>query len=141
MPLVVAVVWGLLAAQFFVQAFLCLVLTCLFLSGLLFSRVRKLNNATAALVSLVQVVLFALLFSFGCWLTSDYIGFDSWNANSIAFAVAFLFSMVYCGVQVPGKILLARMSAWIPYFAEAVNTQPAKERIAYARKISKSKGH
>jgi hypothetical protein len=54
---------------------------------------------------------------------------------SITTLVTFLFSLVYRAVQVPGKLLLARMINWQPYFAEAAMVVPRNERIAYAKKV------
>jgi hypothetical protein len=44
--------------------------------------------------------------------------------------------IVYGALQMPGKLLLARMSAWRPYFMEASMALgvPANERVAFARK-------
>jgi hypothetical protein len=131
---IAAVIWGLLAAQFMVQAITSFVLAFVYLSGLMFSRVSKSLNATGILVSLVQAIVFLVLFFGGNGVTSKFIDYDSWNANSIASTVAVLLSLIYCGVQVPGKFLLARLSAWEPYFVQAANTFPPAQRIAYAKK-------
>jgi hypothetical protein len=109
-----SIVWGLLAAQFFVQTATSLVIAFIFLSGLLFSRVRKSNNAAGLLASVVQTAIFASLVIGGNWFAKEYFLLAPWNANLIAATAAFCISLVYCAVQVPGKILLARTSAWKP---------------------------
>jgi hypothetical protein len=134
---IAAVLWGSLSAQFLVQAVLSLITGFVYLSGLMFSRVSKSLNAIGTVVGFVQAAVFAALFLGGNWFASDYIDYGSWSTDSIASVVAFLLTIIYCAVQVPGKILLARLCAWKPYFAQAVNTQPASERIAFARKFLK----
>jgi hypothetical protein len=48
--------------------------------------------------------------------------------------------MIYCSLQVPGKVRLAMMSAWVPYFMEASMQVPAKERVGFARQYRASAG-
>lgn len=139
MRFLVAVVWGSLSAQFLVQVVACLIISVVYLSGLLFSRVPKVLNAGGTAVSFVQAIIFAALFVGGNWLASDYIDYGSWNTDSIAGVVAFLFTIVYCGVQVPGKVLLARLCAWQPSFFYLVNIEPAHARVAYARAYLKKR--
>jgi hypothetical protein len=133
----VAVLWGAASAQFLVQTVTSLIICFIDLSGLVFSRVSKKFTAYGALVGLVQTVVFAALFLAGNWITSNYIDFVSLNANSIASLVAFLLSFIYCAKQVPGKILVARLSAWKPYFVQAAMTQP--DAVAYAKKYVSSR--
>jgi hypothetical protein len=130
----VALVWGSLSAQFFVQATTSLILSLICFSGLVFSRVSKALNAAGTFVSLIQALVFAGLFLGGNWIASNYIDYETWNVNCIAGLVAFLGTIVYCAAQVPGKVLLTRMTAWGPYFMEAANTVLARERVAFARK-------
>jgi len=65
------------------------------------------------------------------WTPQSY---DTWNTASTASVVSFLATIIYVSRQVPGKILLAKMCAWVPYFLEASNRVPRSERIAFARK-------
>jgi hypothetical protein len=128
------IIWGALSAQFLVQTVTSLVVAIIYLSGLAFSKVAKSRNATGFAVSAAQVLVFAALFYAGNWLSANFIDYDAWNATSIAGLLSFTVTIVYCALQIPGKLLLARMTAWRPYFMEASMAVPANERIAFARK-------
>jgi hypothetical protein len=66
---------------------------------------------------------------------SEYvIDYATWNATATASLFAFLGTIIYCARQVPGKILLAKMCAWVPSFREASMRVPAAQRVAFARK-------
>ncbi|MGB7034088.1 MAG: hypothetical protein WBD71_01065 [Xanthobacteraceae bacterium] len=135
---IAAVVWGSLSAQFLVQVVSSLITGFVYLSGLLFSRVSKSITAIGTLVGFIQAVVFAALFFGGNWFASSYIDYGSWNADSIASVVAFLLTIIYCALQVPGKILVARLCAWKPYFAQTVRTRrPGEEAVAFAREYLK----
>jgi hypothetical protein len=121
---IAAVIWASLSAQFLVQIIVCCINAVICVSALMFSEVSKALNAIGSLVAVAQTLLFFGLFLGGNWIASDYVDYGSWNAASIASVIAFLATLVYCGVQVPGKILLARMCAWEPYFMEASNAHP-----------------
>jgi hypothetical protein len=129
-----SIVWGALSAQFLVQAVASLIIALIFLAGLAFSKVAKSLNTIGFVTSAAQVLLFGALFQGGNWLSSYVIDYESWNATSIAGLLSFLVTVVYCISQVRGKLLLARMSAWRPYFMEASMVVPANERVAFARK-------
>ena len=62
--------------------------------------------------------MFAVLLAGGFWLIYLYIPYPS-NADLIAALVAFVFYFAYCLVQVPDKILVARICAMRPFFAES----------------------
>ncbi len=129
-----SIAWGSLSAQFFVQTVASLIIALIFSTGLAFSKVAKSRNTIGFGTSAAQVLLFGALFQGGNWLSSYVIDYGSWNATSIAGLLSFLFTFAYCIPQVPGKLLLARMSAWRPYFAEASMAVPASERVEFARK-------
>jgi hypothetical protein len=129
-----AIIWGSLSAQFLMQTVTSFIIAIIYLSGLAFSKVVKSRNATGFAVSVVQVLLYGALFYGGNWLSSFYIDYGSWNATSIASLLSFFAMIVYGALQVPGKLLLARMAAWRPYFMEASMAVPAHERVAFARK-------
>ena len=129
-----AVIWGALSAQFLVQAIVSLCIALLFLSGVAFSKVSKVMNFAGSLTSLFQSIIFGVLFVGGNYFSSGYIRYDSWNAASIATVVSFLATIIYVSQQIPGKILLAKMCAWVPYFFEASNCIPENERVAFARR-------
>jgi hypothetical protein len=128
------IIWGSLSAQFLVQTITSLIVTSICLAALAFSKVPKATNAVGGLVSLVQAIIFASLFFGGNWIAGDYIDFLSWNAVSVASNVSFLATIIYVGRQVPGKILLAKLSAWAPDFSQVVMHRPANERVELARK-------
>src|SRR6516164_8470021 len=102
--------WGALTAQFLVQILSSLTSACIYLYGLLFSRVKKRLNAIFFATSLTQAVVFAILLVGGFWLIDLYIPYPS-NADLAAAAGAFVCYFVYCVLQVPDKILVARTCA------------------------------
>lgn len=131
---IAGLIWGSLSAQFFVQTIVCLVVASLHLLGFVFSSVSKANNALGAGVALFQTILFGALFVGGNWIASNYIDYEEWNATSIGGLITFLATIAYIARQVPGKIMLANMCAWEPYFFEASSAMPVNERIAFAKK-------
>jgi hypothetical protein len=133
--LIGAIFWGLLAGQFFVQAVTSLRIAIICAAGFVASPVAKSLIAMQFAVALVQAAIFGALFVGGNTLSSRYIDYGSWNAVSITTLVTFIFSLVYAAIQVPGKLLLARMMNFQPYFAEASMAIPRNERIAYAKKV------
>ena len=108
-----SMVWGALAAQFLVQAISSFISACIFLCGLLFSRVKKKLNAIFFSSALTRAVVFAVLLAGWVGLL---VGFG--NVNWVAGSVAFVVSFIYSAIQVPNKILAARMCAMKPIFAE-----------------------
>ena len=135
--LVAGIIWGSLAAQFIVQNFTSSSLAVIYLSGFMFSPVSKSRNARACLVMVAQSLVFLVLFFGGNWLANKYIDYDAWNAIAIASLGSFWLMIVYGVVQVPGKLLLAELSAWQPFFAEAAVLAP--DPVAFARQFQKSK--
>jgi hypothetical protein len=129
-----AIIWGSLSAQFLVQTVTSFTIGIIYFSGLVFSKVAKSRNATGFAVSVAQVLLYGALFYGGNWLSSYYIDYDTWNATFVASVLSFLAMIVYGALQVPDKILLARMAAWRPYFMQASMAVPMNERVAFARK-------
>jgi len=130
---VAAIVWGSLAAQLLVQTFTSFCLSVIFLSGFLFSSVSKSRNAQACLIMVAQFFAFDALFLAGNWLANKYIDYDASNAILIALLVSFFLMIVYGVVRVPGKLLLAKLSAWQPLFAEAALLAP--NPVAFARQF------
>ena len=108
-----SIIWGGLAAQFLVQAISTFISACIFLYGLLFSRVKKKLNAIFFSSALTQAAVFAVLLVGWVGLLVGY-GNVNWTAGSVAFVVSF----IYWAIQVPNKILAARMCAMKPLFAE-----------------------
>jgi hypothetical protein len=136
---IVAVSWGLLSGQFFMQVVASLINACIYFAAILFSKVRQALNITGFLTSLGMALFFASLTFAGNLISSYFVDYSGWSAPTIVCVLAFVFSVVYCGVQVPGKILLARMSAWSPFFFEAANTFSPHDRLAFARKMRNEK--
>jgi hypothetical protein len=132
---VVAVVWGSVSGQFLVQVVTSLVIAFIYLAAAVFSKLSKVMNLTGALTCVMQSLMYGSLFVGGNWLANKYIvSFDKWNAASIAALFSFVVTIIYVFPQVPGKIGLARMCAWVPHFMEAQMREPRGERVAFARK-------
>ncbi len=138
---VLGIIWGSLSAQFLVQAVTAFIIALLFLTGIAYSKVSRVTNVVGVLAALVQSIIFGAIFVGGNWIASEYVSYESWNANSIASLVSFLVTIIYVAPQVPGKILLARMCAWVPFFSEASMRVPRNERVAFARKYRLDSHH
>src|SRR5215469_3789554 len=123
--------WDALTAQFLVQILSSFTSACIYLYGLLFSRVKKRLNAIFFATSLTQALVFAILLVGGFWLIDLYPS----NADLAASAGAFVCYFVYCVLQVPDKILVARTCAMRPFFAEAARARrlSPNEVAAFAR--------
>ena len=133
---IVALIWGSLSAQLFLQAVISFVIAVVYFVALIFSKVRKSSNATGGLVSFGESFLFIVLFGGGNWLISYFIDWENWNASSVAGLASFLLTLLAMSPQVPGRVLLAHKCAWVPDFFEASNCVPPNERVAFARRHS-----
>jgi hypothetical protein len=131
-------VWGSLSAQFLVQILTSLIISFVYLAGLTSNKVPRTMNAAGCGVSLLQAMVFAALFVAGSWLASSYVDFISWNAASIASLVSFLTTLLITARQVPGKVLLAKLSAQDKWFLQAVVHRPREERVELAWKYRAS---
>lgn len=138
LSVIAGIVWGALSAQFLMQTITSLIVASIFLAGLAFSKVPKGMNVAGSIAALAQAAIFAVLFFGGNWFASVYIDFASWNAASIASFVAFVGASIYCALQIPDRVLLARLSAWAPFFAQAIMGRPRNERVALAKKYRAS---
>lgn len=125
-------IWGSLSAQFLVQTITSLIIALVYLAALASTKVPRAMNAAGCGVSLLQAIIFAALFLGGTWLAGFYIDFASINAPSIASLVSFLATLLYTARQVPGKILLAKLSAGNKWFLQAAMNRPREERVALA---------
>lgn len=133
--IIAAIVWGGFAAQFIIQLIVSLISALINLAGLVFSPVSPMVTGAGALAGILQVIFFALMFAVGSWLFSKYIGFIWWNGTTITLAVAFAFSLVYCAVQMPSKLVLAWAVAWQSGFAETSMIVPrGQQREEFAWK-------
>jgi uncharacterized protein YebE (UPF0316 family) len=129
-----AILWGGFAAQFLVQSVTSFLNGLIALSGLIGSKVDRVMNATGVVVGFGMGIVFAALLYAGHALFRRYVGYITWDGRSIALAVAFGFSLIYCVVQIPGKLILAWVTAWVPNFAELSRSVPAAQRVDYAWK-------
>ncbi len=132
---IAAILWGMFSAQCLVQVVTSAMISLIYLTALPFSHVPKTNNLIACVVSLLPAVVFAVLFFVGNYISADYIDYDTWNADTIASTVSFVGTLFYCGAQVPGRLLIARMSAWHYAFFEALNVHKPADRLAVAREM------
>jgi hypothetical protein len=110
--LLIIAAWGMLAAQFVIQACLFLVLLVFALIGFIAGaeKLPRSNNIAAMAVSLGGVVAFTLLFVVGLWLVdylqlapSGAVPWPSRTVDSILFWVCFAFSLLYILPQLPTK--------------------------------------
>src|SRR5271163_4004285 len=108
---VLALIWGSLSAQFLLQTITALIGSLICLTAIPFSKVSKLMNAGGGLALLLQAIIFGALFVGGNWFSSYYIIYDSYDTASIASMIAFVLTFICMIPQIPGKILLNRMSA------------------------------
>jgi hypothetical protein len=136
---ILAMIWGSLSAQFLMQTVTSLILASIYLTGVAFSKVSRTVNGAGTLATLAQVIIFGGLFLTGNWFASHYVDYSSFNTASVASALSFVATIIYLAPRVPGKILLARMRAWVPSFGEASMHIPANERVEFARKVARWK--
>jgi hypothetical protein len=136
---ILAMIWGSLSAQFLMQTVTSLILAAIYLTGVAFSKVSRTVNGAGTLATLAQVIIFGGLFLTGNWFASHYVDYSSFNTASVASALSFVATIIYVAPRVPGKILLARMRAWVPSFGEASMHIPANERVEFARKVARWK--
>jgi hypothetical protein len=137
MLLIAGAIWSALSAQFLVQTITSLVLALIYLTALPFSRVKRNIKIAGVAASFSQSMVFGALFIGGNWFAAEYINFMEWSATTIASLVMFLVSIVYCVLQIPDKVLIARFIAWKPFFAEAMRARPQGEQLAFARRVAK----
>ena len=136
---ILAIIWGSLSAQFLMQTVTSLILASVYLTGFAFSKVSRTVNGAGTAATLAQVIVFGALFLSGNWFASHYVDYSSFNTVSVASALSFVATIIYVAPRVPGKILLARMRAWVPWFSEASMHFPANERVEFARKVARWK--
>jgi hypothetical protein len=126
---VISVVWGSLSAQFLVETISFFTTACIYLYGLLFSRVKKRLNAFFFGTALTQAALFAVLFVGGFWLVGRFVEHPVPTENWIAGFITFIVTFAYYATQVPDKIREARMCAMKPLFAEFARAQGMKAAL------------
>jgi hypothetical protein len=112
------------------------VVSLVYFTGIVFAKVSKRMNLMGAATSFLQSILFIIFFGGGNWLSSYIVDYDTWNVASIAALISFVVTIICIFSQVPGKIFLAKMSAWSPYFFEASMAVPTHKRVAFARKVA-----
>ena len=125
-----AIIWGSLAAQFFVQTLTSLSIAIVYLYGLLCSAVKRKITATGFAAAVAQASLFGALFVGGFFLIAEYFQPSGWTINMSAGFVAFVLTFVYCFIQVPDRILVAKLTSTVPYFAERARWLAPNRRIS-----------
>jgi len=133
-----AIIWASLSALFLVQAITSLIIASIHLVVLAFSKVPRGLNGKGAMASLGQAIAFAAFFFGGNLLTSNYFVYVRWNAESIVSLIVFIGTVAGVVPYVSGQILLARHSAWAPFFAQAALGRSRSERVALARRYQAS---
>ena len=108
------------------------------LCALGFSHVSRTQNLAGFIALSFQTLLFAILLFAGNSVSSHYIDYSGWNSKCVAAVVAFVFTFVYCAMQIPGKFRLNRLCAWHPGFFEAQQAVAPQLRVDYARKWAAS---
>lgn len=135
---IAGLIWGSLSAQFLVQTVTSLLNALVYLAGLASAKVPRAWNAMASGVALLQALIFAAFFLGGNWLASAYVDFVSMNATSIGSLVSFLVTLLYTARQVPGKVLVARLSSQDHWFVRAAVRKSPAEVVALAWKYRAS---
>ncbi|WP_315729140.1 hypothetical protein [Bradyrhizobium sp. SZCCHNS2015] len=134
---VAAMIWGALSALSFLQTITSFVAALIFLSALLFSGRNRGDNALGCSVMIVQTAFFGVLFLGGNWISSLVIDYVSVNAASIAGLIAFVAGCIFFAREVPGRLLLTRLTAFDPMFAMMVNRWPRGERVTLAKRYQR----
>jgi hypothetical protein len=112
-----SIICGALTAQFLLQIISSIACACIYLRGF-FSPVRKRLNATFALAMLAQALVFAGLLVGIYWLLVAWGPAEITQWDTAMWLVGFAPSFIWCFIQVPDKILAARMCATQRGFAE-----------------------
>src|SRR5260370_36827790 len=100
---IVAIIWGSLSAQFLVQTILSFIIASIYLCGIVFSKVSKVTNMIGVLGSLLQSIMFGLLFYGGNSIACQFLTYV-WHA--IVLLLAFFGAIVYVSPAVPVMIFL-----------------------------------
>jgi apolipoprotein N-acyltransferase len=125
---------GLVVCALLLQAMTSFIATLTFLGALVFSSVSRTDNAIGCLVMVIQSVVFGALFVGGNWINSFVIDYVSLNLASIVSLIAFLCGLIYFARAISGRLLLTRLTAFDPMFAEAANRWPRDQRVALAKR-------
>jgi hypothetical protein len=125
-----SIIWGSLAAQFLVQTIASLSIAAVYLYGLLFSLVKKEITSAGFAAAIAQALLFAALFVGGFVLVAIYFRPSEWSAATIAGFIAFVLTFAYCFIQVPDRIVVAKLISTVPYFAERARWLAPNRRLS-----------
>ena len=129
----VALFCGLFAAQFAMQALTSTIVLLLSLAGFLVSKVQKRYSGLQALAALCQAALFAVLTYAVLWTATQFLDLTELNLASIVLLIAAAVTILFMAFRIPGKVLLARRTAWDVGFREAMMASPRAQRVSLAR--------
>jgi hypothetical protein len=102
--------------------------------GIFAARVQIKTNLVHLFTFATQAILFAGL-AFGVyWLADKILDLHSLNAGTLSAIIGALISVLYGASRIEGKLVLARMCAFVPSFTEQIYSIPADQRIGFAKR-------
>ena len=128
---------GALFGQFLMQTIVSFAIMLIILRALALGKAHRDDNLIHLLVTIIQTIVFAALAYATYWIATRYIVLLPLNAGSYSAIVAFFCTLAYVGPQIGGKLLLAHMSATVPFFSADCMRVPRHQRVAFARKRQK----
>jgi hypothetical protein len=127
---------GGLFTQFLIQAIYSFSVGLIVVSGLLVAKVRAQENLMHLLAVMPQTFLYGALAYGLYWLAGKNLDLSNWNLGTVSAAFGYILAVFYAAPQIGGKLLLARMCAFVPGFAEDAMSLPVNERVTFARERS-----
>lgn len=112
--LVVSPLWGMLSTRLFLQSWLAAVTFLVAVLGFVRGAVPRKDNALAAGVALLGVILFSLLLDGGFWLLTSVLRFGQTRAENIVYWVFAGLAALYILPQIPAKIRKSWRNSMIP---------------------------
>jgi hypothetical protein len=115
------------------QCFVNILVAAVFIPAFLVSNVENLVLVIGSLANLALLAVFGSIAIFDAWYA-----YSHWVAivdlPVVVFGInACWINVLYLSPQLPGKLLLARLSAYTPGFAEASFQVPRNKRVEFAR--------
>lgn len=126
-----AIIQGALAARFTLRIVVSSVTLAFYFAGLIFSQADRSMNALGALLSLLRIAFFGALLLGTCLLAARYVAFEGWT--EIATAIVYIAIVGYGVTGLRKEIVVARMRAWRPGFAERLTGIPKSLRFSFAQ--------
>jgi hypothetical protein len=102
-------------------------------SGLLVAKVRAQENLMHLLAVTPQTVLYVALACGLYWLAGKNLDLSDSNPGTVSAAFGCILAIFFAAPQIEGKLLLAKMCAFVPSFAEDAMSLPVNECVAFAR--------